>query len=151
MRYTLFAPVFLVALAAAPASNDGGLEPGQWHVVTMMKADTANGEALSTPHAEREVADGCVSDRDPAHLIYSSAMSECKAYNVTAAKGTIAFTGVCPTDDDGVSLDMSGTGTYSGQHMSLRIDARAESEGNQATMSGTIEATRIGSCIPKTQ
>jgi len=138
-----------VLAGAAPSSTKDGLLPGRWHVVVDLKADAANGKRLNVPVGDAEGFNSCVSEAvsGPAKFVSSNALDQgCHAYQAHAANGVISFTAICPTDEDGVSFDMSGSGTYTSERMSLKIDARGESSGNQLALSGTVTANRTGLC-----
>jgi hypothetical protein len=144
-----FIPLAILLLADAPPPANEVIDPGLWRVVVDLGVDTVNGQPPSTPHVEHEEETGCFSSggRNIAELFADQALPEgCRAYQVHAAQGEIGFTAICPPDEDGVSMDMTGAGTYTSSRISMRIDMRAESDGNQVSMSGKLMATRLGNC-----
>ena len=145
---SIIAPAMLLLAAVAPTAEDDALNPGLWRVRIDLEADTANGKPLGTPHHEHEEQVGCFSSRDNiAELFAEKTLPQgCHTYQVHADRGDVSFTAICSPDEDGVSMDMSGAGKYSGDQMSMKIDARAESDGDQATMSGMLTAIRLGEC-----
>ena len=148
-RFMIASSAFLL-LAAVPSVADD-VEPGLWRVTVDLNVDTANGEALSTPHTEHEEETTCVSGwrGNISKIFAEEALPEgCSAGSVLAANGKITFNAVCPPDEDDVVIQMSGVGTYTGSKMSIDIKASAQSDGNQATMSGKIVGTRLGHCSP---
>ena len=153
-RLVVLSIVVLGLSGSAPAitQNSDQLNPGKWRITIDLAADTANGKPLDKPHTGHQEQLSCLTSATSSPetaLVKEGLPEECQIYQVHVAAGKISFTAICPTDEDGVSIDMSAAGTYTSNNMALQIDARAESDGNQANMSGTMLARRVGVCQAK--
>jgi hypothetical protein len=138
-------------LSAEAVSSAAKLElrPGRWHIVSSLMADAVNGKSVGQPVGESENLYACYSDadRDPVKMMERHLSDgECHAYQAHAANGAMSISAVCPAGENGSSSDFTGSGTYSSEQMSLKVDIRVEGAGNQANLSGTLTSNWEGAC-----
>jgi hypothetical protein len=149
-RFAIVLVAMTVLVNAAPL-KDLALVPGLWRFATELHADSANGERLSAPQVEREAHTICiVPGTDVARALFGGIQpKDCGNNEVNAANGKIDFASACSPDEDGVSMDLSGAGTYTSRTVSIALKVRGEGEGNNAIMTGSVEGTWLGDCQNK--